>query len=323
VSVVENTMSESIEMDPSASFGDSDQRSEEMHSTIEAWIDDLVDHVDEAQASEAFQEWLDVQSRFHDYSYRNTLLIKLQCPEATKVAGYRAWQEEFDRHVQEGESAIWIWAPIIAKRCPECENSPTYHEQSDCEYDETPPEEWDRGLVGFRPASVFDVSQTEGEPLPELDTAATGDAGNLVAILEDAASDLDVEVRIVDAEEWVHGKAEGICKPRGSDERPVVEIRDRENEADLAVTLVHELAHALLHGAISDPLARSSQELEAEAVAYIVGRHCGLDTSGSSFYLAAWADDDPDAIRGRLGRISQAAQRLLDVVEPEDMVDSE
>jgi hypothetical protein len=100
-----------------------------MNSTIEQWIDDLVAGVDDAQVSAEFQEWLDVQSRFHDYSYRNTLLIKRQCPEATRVAGYRTWQEEFDRHVKEGESAIWIWAPIITNQCPECENSPSYHEE--------------------------------------------------------------------------------------------------------------------------------------------------------------------------------------------------
>ena len=116
----------------SVSFEQTDTRSDEMNSTIEQWIDDLVAGVDDAQASAEFQEWLDVQSRFHDYSYRNTLLIKRQYPEATRVAGYRTWQEEFDRHVKEGESAIWIWAPIITKQCPECENSPSYHEDSDC-----------------------------------------------------------------------------------------------------------------------------------------------------------------------------------------------
>ncbi len=64
-----------------------------------------------------------------------------QCPHATQVAGYNTWRDEFDRYVKEGEQAIWIWAPIITKQCPECENSPSYHEQSDCEYDETPPGE--------------------------------------------------------------------------------------------------------------------------------------------------------------------------------------
>ena len=88
-------------------FADSDIRHDEMHSTIEAWIQDLVDEVDDAVSSEQFKEWLDVQSRFHDYSHRNTLLIKLQCPHATRVAGYRTWQNEFDRHVKEGETTIW------------------------------------------------------------------------------------------------------------------------------------------------------------------------------------------------------------------------
>jgi hypothetical protein len=83
-------------------FSDRDSRDDEMHRTIDQWLDDLAELVEEARATEKFQAWLDVQSRFHDYSYRNTLLIKQQCPEATKVAGYRTWQEEFDRHVREG-----------------------------------------------------------------------------------------------------------------------------------------------------------------------------------------------------------------------------
>ncbi|SEP12525.1 hypothetical protein SAMN04487948_11546 [Halogranum amylolyticum] len=189
------------------SFDDSDTRRDEMHSTIEQWIDDLVDSVDDAQTSAEFQEWLDVQRQFHDYSYRNTLLIKQQCPEASRVAGYRTWQEEFDRHVEEDEQGIWIWAPIITKRCPKCENSPSYHANTGCEYDATPPEEWSRGLVGFRPAPVFDISQTDGEPLSDLETAATGDAGNLVSQLTDAASELGVTVRIVPEDEWSHGSA--------------------------------------------------------------------------------------------------------------------
>jgi len=259
--------------DLSASFEETDTRHDEMHSTIEAWIDELVDDVDAAQASDEFQEWLDVQSRFHDYSHRNTLLIKLQCSEATKVAGYNSWRKDFDRHVQEGEQAIWIWAPIITKQCPECENSPSYHEDSDCEYDETPPEEWSKGLVGFKPTAVFDISQTEGEPLPELETEATGEAEGLVPALTEAADELGVTVRIVDADEWAHGDAKGVCKQGDiHDFTPIVEAKARTNQADLAVTLIHEFAHALLHFDVNDEVERSKREVEAEAVAYIVGR---------------------------------------------------
>ena len=302
--------------DPSVSFDQTDTRHDEMHSTIEAWIDDLVDDVDEAQASDEFQEWLDVQSRFHDYSYRNSLLIKLQRPDATKVAGYNSWRNEFDRHVQEGEQAIWIWAPIITKQCPECENSPSYHEQSDCEYDETPADEWSKGLVGFKPTAVFDISQTEGEPLPELETEATGDADDLVPALTDSADELGVTVRIVDAAEWEHGDAKGVCKYRSTrDLQPLVEAKARSNQADLAVTLIHEFAHALLHADVTDETERSKREVEAEAVAYIVGRYFGLDTSGSAFYLAAWQDDDADAIQERLGRIGSTAEELIETVD--------
>jgi len=266
------------------SFDDSDTRRDEMHSTMEAWVEDLVDEVDDAVSSGQFQEWLEVQSHFHDYSYRNTLLITRQCPHATRVAGYRTWQNKFDRHVKEGESAIWIWAPIIAKQCPECENSPSYHDRSDCEYDETSPEEWSKGLVGFRPAPVFDISQTEGEPLPELETEATGEADELVPALLEGASMLEVEAKVVSPAEWTHGDARGVCQYRSPSERPLIEVRDRENSADLAVTTVHEYAHARLHGDVDNETERSKRELEAEAVGYIVGRYFGLDTSGSAFY---------------------------------------
>ncbi|UHQ98372.1 DUF955 domain-containing protein (plasmid) [Natrinema zhouii] len=297
------------------SFDDSDTRRDEMHSTMEAWVDDLVDEVDDAVSSEQFQEWLDVQSHFHDYSYRNTLLITRQRPHATHVAGYRTWQNEFDRYVEEGESAIWIWAPIIAKQCPECENSPSYHERSDCEYDETSPEEWSKGLVGFRPAPVFDISQTEGEPLPELETEATGEADELVPALLEGASMLEVEVEVVSPAEWPYGDARGVCQYRSPAERPLIEVRDRENSADLAVTTVHEYAHARLHGDVDDETERSKRELEAEAVGYIVGRYFGLNTSGSAFYLAAWEGEESEAILDRLERISSTAAEIIDVVD--------
>jgi hypothetical protein len=266
-------------------------------------------------AGEEFQEWLDVQSRFHDYSHRNSLLIKLQCPEATKVAGYRTWQEEFDRHVQEGEQAIWIWAPIIAKQCPDCGNSPSYHENSDCEYDETPPEEWSKGLVGLKPTAVLDVSQTEGEPMPELDTEAVGEARDLVPSLRDGADELGVDVRIVPADEWEHGAAEGVCTERSPHSlQPLVEVQDRENQADLAVTLIHEFAHSLLHFDVDDGPERTKREVEAEAVAYIVRRYCVLDTSGSAFYLAAWNSDDTEVIQERLEGISRTAEEIIGVM---------
>ncbi|PCR90488.1 ArdC-like ssDNA-binding domain-containing protein [Natrinema ejinorense] len=300
---------------PRETFDDSSTRNDEMHSTIETWLEELVGEVDDAVSSEQFREWLDVQSEFHDYSPRNTLLIKLQCPHATHIAGYRTWHNEFDRHVTEGEKAIWIWAPIIASKCPECGNSSSYHDRSECEYDETDPSEWKNGLVGFRPAPVFDISQTEGEPLPELETEAIGEGDEVASHLLEGAPSLSVDVVVVPLSEWPHGNARGVCQYRAPAERPLVKVRDRENSADLAVTLIHEYAHTLLHGDAEDETNRSERELEAEAVGYIVGRYFGLDTSGSAFYLAAWRGDEPEAIFERLDRISSTAERIIGVVD--------
>jgi len=173
-------------------------------------------------------------------------------------------------------------------------------------------------LVGFKPAPVFDVSKSEGEPLPDLDTEATGDTGDLVEQLTAAADDLGVTVRIVPAEEWTHGEAKGICEQLSLvDVQPLLEVRDRENEADLARTLNHEYAHSLLDFGIDDDTERAKREVEAEAVAYVVGRYCGLDTSGSAFYLAAWESDDPEVVRERLGRISSTAEEFINVLEGE------
>jgi hypothetical protein len=156
---------------------------------------------------------------------------------------------------------------------------------------------------------VFDASQTEGDPLPDLDTEATGDADGLVDRLTAAADTLGVTVRLVSENRWTDGEAKGICEQLSLvDMQPRVEVRDWENGADLARTLIHEYAHALLHFDDDNDTERSKREIEAEAVAYVVGRYCGLDTSGSAFYVAAWASDDPVGLRERLGRISRTAE---------------
>lgn len=293
------------------SFVDRATRADEMHETTETWIADLVDLVDDARASEEFQSWLDVQTAFHDYSYRNVVLIKRQCPQATNVAGYRTWQTEFDRQVTAGEQAIWIWAPIIAKRCPACGNARSYHERSDCDA-KTSVEDWERGLVGFKPVPVFDISQTDGEPLPALDTDARGEGDELVDRFVAAARTFDVAVQLVHPSEWVHGTANGVCRPRSSTQPARISVKDRSNRAAVAVTLVHELTHALLHPAAGVTAERrAAYELEAEAVAYIVGRHVGLDTDRSAFYLAAWESDTSDVLEERLQRISTTASGLI------------
>jgi hypothetical protein len=306
-------VSPSVANEPVA-FDAAETRADDMRETFESWLSELRELAEEASASEAFRAWLDVQSRFHDYSTRNALLIACQRPDATRVAGYRTWQEEFDRQVREGEQAIWIWAPIIARRCPACEQSHRYHESSGCDYDATPPEAWSKAAVGFKPVPVFDVAQTEGEPLPALETAASGDGAKLLERLLDAAGAWASTVRIVPADEWTHGEAAGVCRwPTSDDAQPQIELRQRSSEAAMAGTLLHELAHARLHA--DDAAERPKREVEAEAVAYVVGRHFGLDTSNSAFYLAAWQDDETDVLEERLTRINRTAAALIEAVD--------
>lgn len=295
------------------SFTDSETRANEMQHTVETWLADLQQSVEDATASDQYKNWLDFQSRFHDYSVRNSLLIKLQCPEASRVAGYRMWQTEFDRHVRAGESAIWIWAPITAKKCPACERSQSRCEQSDCDSDETPPAEWSKGVVGFRPVPVFDVSQTTGEPLPSLDTKVYGDAHRLVPALLDAAEPLELQSELVTPTEWSHGSADGICEYRGNGQPPRITVKNQPNQAMVAHTLVHEYAHALLHVERNDE--QSAREVEAESVAYIVSRALGLDAENASFYIAAWRNDEMSVLQARLSRITRTVTKLLGNVE--------
>ena len=119
----------------------------------------------------------------------------------------------------------------------------------------------------------------------------------------------------VDADEWEYVEAIGVCQYEYlADQRPLVEAKARPNQADLAVTLVHEYAHALLHSSVDAECERSKREVEAEAVGHVVGRYFGLDTSGSAFYLAAWQDDDTEALQDRLDRISSIAEIIIKAV---------
>ena len=302
------------------SFSETEDRADRMSAAIDEWLDQLREGVEDARTDEQFQQWLDVMSRFHEYSTQNQLLIALQRPDATRVAGFNTWREEFDRTVQKGEQAIWIWAPIMAKQCPACGNSPSYCADSACEGSEVPTDEWERGVVAFKPVPVFDVAQTEGEPLPEVEMAAHGDASALHPALEAVAQERGYDYSLVPEAEWPHGSAKGVCAPRS--DPPVIEILERENTADQARTAIHEFAHAELHAERSDD-EPSTTEVEAEAVAYVVAQHFGLDASTSALYVAAWSGEAVETIDERLERIQRTARELIEAVRPHVNLDEE
>jgi len=251
-------------------------------------------------SSDKWQEWLDVQSRFHQYSFNNTLLIQLQSPEATRVAGFNAWRK-LERFVRKGEKGIWILAPMT-------------HRVADDNDDENDGSSR-RILSGFRPVPVFDIAQTDGETLPDSPvTRLAGEAPEhayerLIAV----AHGLDYSVE----EDHLPGESNGVCV---FNER-CIRVEVTNDAAQQVKTLAHELAHAMLHEGYSD---RALAELEAESVAYIVCNGIGLDSDTYSFgYVAGWAgggDTAIAAIKASGQRIQQTANRILETVTTEQEV---
>jgi len=259
-------------------------------------LDTLTEGIERLTTSATWRAHLDVQGRFHHYSFSNSLLIGAQDPGASRVAGFATWKR-LGRSVRKGERAIWILAPVTGRRT-----------RSDDGEERRP-------VVGFRPVPVFDVAQTEGDPLPEVCRVLQGDDPEAwFARLVGCAGSLGYSV--VSTE--LPGATNGDC----AFARRRIRVECRNERAQQVKTLAHELAHALLHEGTDDrPLA----ELEAESTAYVVCRTFGLDTGEYSFgYVACWAGGGPEAvarIKASGGRIQQAASVILSGLE--DGVDAD
>src|SRR3989442_5869469 len=212
----------------------------------------------EAGRSDALVRYLETASRFHTYSFRNQCLIAAQCPTATRVAGYQAWRR-LGRWVRHGETGIVILAPIMRGR-------------TGVAADDDATEDADRTRVhGFRSAYVFDVAQTDGEPLPEA-AEASGDPGTKTAALRSAILDRGIAIEAAD----------DLGGALGTATSGRIQILNGLSPAETFVVLAHEYAHCLLHPAEDRPASRDTRELEAEAVAFVVGEAVGLDARESS-----------------------------------------
>lgn len=251
--------------------------------------------IERIQTSEGFRAYLAVASRFHAYSFNNQVLIWSQMPDATRVAGFHAWQS-MGRTVRKGEHGIAIFAPMMLKT----------REDGDDEHEST--------RVGFRLVYVFDQSQTEGDDLPALGYRHTeGEtAGELWAQVEHVAASLNVTIGADEAH--AHRSANGYYVPR-----------DRRIWHDPALTLdgkvstvLHELAHVMDYDAHADEARtfdyqahRGERETVAESVAYIVADHFGLDTAEESFtYVAHWSRE-PKVLKARMGEIQKLSDALI------------
>lgn len=225
--------------------------------------------------SETLVKYLDMVSQFHQYSFGNCMLIYLQMPTATMVAGFHRWKE-LHRWVKKGEKGIAILAPMIGKR--KCSDA---KEASPAKADDSPMEQ--KVVFGFRTVFVFDVSQTEGKELPEFATL-NGDPGELQSRLETVIAEHGINFSYVD----LLGGANGVSM----DGR--IEVVATLPPAQKFSTTVHELAHELLHrGDRRQETTKTVRETEAEAVAYAVCRWAGIDCSTrAADYIQLYAGDE-------------------------------
>lgn len=255
-------------------------RVEELHAALERGVASLVD-------GDSWKAWLAVQSRFHRYSWNNTLLIMMQCPEATRVAGYRTWQG-MGRQVRKGEKSIGILAPMFAKA-------------KDAEGKD------EKRLIGFRAVSVFDVSQTDGDPLPTSGVALLeGDAP--VGLWDGLAGIVAANGYALERGDCggANGWTDGAAK--------IIRVRDDVSDAQAVKTLAHEVGHMLMHFDDPDaPAHRGLAEVEAESVAFIVAGAHGMATDGYTFpYVAGWAGKaETDAVRATGERVVKTAKRII------------
>jgi hypothetical protein len=256
----------------------------------------------ELTTSEKWTQYLDVQSKFHRYSPNNVMLILMQNPYATRVAGYNAWKA-LDRQVLAKESALRILAPMKYKK------------------DDAPEGEEAREIRGFKLVPVFDISQTEGPDLPDIVSKLEGLApeGVFVKLTEFAQG---IGFRVERPESLDSGANGDTTHSEGR-----IRVVSTNSEAQQAKTLAHEIGHALLHDPgveATNELARGLKELEAESTAYVICTALGMDTSDYSFgYVAGWAGGAPEAIQGikaSTRRIQKAATAVLKTFEVEEPI---
>lgn len=287
--------------------------------------DRLEQGVQDLFTSERYTEYLQTMGKFHRYSFNNTLLIAMQRPDATLVAGYQAWQRKFNRHVMRGEKGIQIISPAPIKEKEEVEKIDPITNEPILKEDGQPETEIIEHVIPrFKVSTVFDVSQTDGEPLPDLGGAdLTGNVADFDVFMEAIRNVSPVPIRMAEIEGDSHGYYHNV-------EKEIV-IQTGMSESQTMKTAIHEVTHAMLHdrdlmqeqGIEKD---RLTKEVEAESVAYTVCQHFGLDSSEYSFpYIAGWSSGKEmkelrasmDVIRKTAGSFIEDMTEQLQILQKE------
>ncbi|MDI6737995.1 MAG: ImmA/IrrE family metallo-endopeptidase [Nanoarchaeota archaeon] len=242
---------------------------------VEQALKQLASETEEAKKSDFFKDYLNIMSRFWDYSPYNQLLIYLQMPSALRVAGFYKWKQ-LGRNVMKGSKAIRILAPAKSRKIKE---------------------DKEEKITYFRPVSVFDISQTEGKPLPDIDIEAEGQTEGIIENLLHFCQEQNFNVTFEELREGLHGYTSN---------NSIAINKNKSNNTQISA-LLHEIAHALLHK--NSSLSKEQKEIQAEAVAYVAARHFNIETK--SFNYLALHDANHDKIMENLKVITETARLIL------------
>ena len=293
--------------------------SEKPADKLKEITDRLEQGITELFESERYKEYLRVMSKFHNYSFNNTLLIAMQKPDASLVAGFSSWKNNFGRNVMKGEKGIKIIAPSPFTVKQEVEKTDPHTGKPVIGKDGKPvTEEKEIKVPAYRVVSVFDVSQTEGRELPDIAVdELTGDVDRF----KDFFAALEQVSPVPVGFEEIEGGAHGYYHL----EEKRIAIDEGMSDLQTLKTVIHEIAHAKLHDIdLNAPkeeqkprVDRRTREVEAESVAYTVCQHYGLDTSDYSFgYVAGWSSGKELAeLRGSLETIRNTAAEMINAID--------
>ena len=293
--------------------------SEKPAEKLKEITDRLEQGITELFESERYKEYLRVMSKFHNYSFNNTLLIAMQKPDASLVAGFSAWKNNFGRNVMKGQKGIKIIAPSPYKVKQEMKKIDPHTQQPIIGKDGKPvTEEKEITIPAYKVVSVFDVSQTEGKELPDIAVdELTGD----VERYRDFFAALEKTSPVPIGFEQIPGSSHGYYHLE--DKR--IAIQEGMSELQTLKTAIHEIAHAKLHDIdLNAPeneqqprVDRRTREVEAESVAYTVCQHYGLDTSDYSFgYVAGWSSGrELSELKSSLETIRSAAAEIINSID--------
>ena len=296
----------------------SKDRLREITAGIEEGIKQLFD-------SEKYAQYLQTMSRFHRYSVNNVMLIHSQKPNATRVAGFNKWRDDFGRHVKRGEKGIQIIAPIFyKKKIEEMKRDPDTDAPILDKDGKAIFEEKEVKVPMFKVVSVFDVSQTEGRPLPELAANLTGDVKQFEIFMEALRRSAPVPIEFKPMDENMDGYFNEAAQN--------IAIREGMSEVQTVSAAIHEIAHSKLHNyekAQAEAVAgdenaeqpvkkdRRTEEVEAESISYTVCQYYGIETGENSFgYIASWSKDkELKELRASLETINKTSAELIDDVD--------